>query len=59
MFQRILLEEWATYVPIISFFLIAGVFTVVTIRALRIEKSERTRLAALPLGENSESLKSS
>lgn len=59
MFQRILLEEWATYVPIISFVLIAGVFTVVTIRALRIEKSERTRLAALPLEENSESPKSS
>lgn len=58
MFQRILLEEWATYVPIISFVLIAGVFTVVTIRALRIEKSERTRLASLPLEENSAPFKS-
>ena len=58
MFQRILLEEWATYVPIISFVLIAGVFTVVTIRALRIEKSERSRLASLPLEENSDPFKS-
>jgi|688.fasta_scaffold1382850_2 hypothetical protein len=58
MFQRILVEEWATYVPIISFVLIAGVFTVVTIRALRIEKGERKRLASLPLEENSEHPKS-
>jgi hypothetical protein len=58
MFQRILLEEWATYVPIISFVLIAGVFIAVTIRALRIEKGERTRLASLPLEENSDNLKS-
>jgi len=58
MFQRILVEEWATYVPIISFVLIAGVFTVVTIRALRIEKGERNRLASLPLEDNSDNLKS-
>lgn len=58
MFQRILLEEWATYVPIISFVLIAGVFTAVTIRALRISKPNRDRLASLPLEENSDNLKS-
>ena len=49
MFQRILVEDWATFVPIISFFLIAGVFTAVTIRALRISKPDRARLASLPL----------
>ena len=49
MFQRILVEDWATYVPIISFVLIAGVFIAVTIRALRIGRTERERLAALPL----------
>ncbi len=54
MFQRILVEEWATYVPIISFFLIAGVFTAVTIRALRISKPDRARLALLPLEGNPE-----
>ena len=46
MFQRILVEDWATYVPIVSFVLIAGVFIAVTIRALRIEKGERNRLAS-------------
>lgn len=58
MFQRILVEEWATYVPIISFVLIAGVFIAVTIRALRIDKGERSRLASLPLEENSDNHKS-
>lgn len=52
MFQRILVEEWATWVPIISFILIAGVFIAVTVRALRINKSERERLAALPLEDS-------
>ncbi len=58
MFQRILVEEWATYVPIISFVLIAGVFIAVTIRALRIDKRERDRLASLPLEETSDKSKS-
>jgi hypothetical protein len=58
MFQRILVEEWATYVPIVSFVLIAGVFIVVTIRALRIDKGERNRLASLPLEEPPENNKS-
>jgi hypothetical protein len=52
MFQRILVEEWATWVPIISFVLIAGVFMAVTVRALRINKVERERLAALPLEDS-------
>lgn len=59
MFQRILVEDWATYVPIISFVLIAGVFTAVTIRALRISKPNRDHLASLPLEDNSENLKPS
>jgi hypothetical protein len=58
MFKRILVEDWATYIPIISFVLIAGVFIAVTIRALRIDKRERTRLASLPLEDQSENLKS-
>jgi hypothetical protein len=52
MFKRILVEEWATWVPIISFVLIAAVFIAVTIRALRIKKDERERLAALPLDDS-------
>jgi hypothetical protein len=58
MFQRILVEDWAIYVPIISFVLIAGVFTAVTIRALRIKKGERERLASLPLEPTTGDLKS-
>jgi hypothetical protein len=58
MFQRILVEDWATYVPIVSFVLIAGVFAAVTIRALRIDKRERNRLASLPLEETSDTSKS-
>ncbi len=58
MFQRILVEDWATYVPIVSFFLIAGVFIAVTIRALRIDKGERNRLASMPLEETSDKSKS-
>jgi hypothetical protein len=58
MFQRILVEDWATYVPIVSFVLIAGVFIAVTIRALRIDKGERNRLASMPLEETSDKSKS-
>lgn len=58
MFQRILVEEWVTCVPVISFVLIAGVFIAVTIRALRINKGERSRLASLPLEETSDHSKS-
>ncbi len=52
MFKRVFLEDWATWTPIISFFLIAGVFIVVTIRALRIKPKEREHLESLPLDEN-------
>lgn len=52
MFKRILLEDWTTLVPIISFVIFAVVFAAVTIRALRIAKPERERLASLPLDEH-------
>ena len=54
MFKRVFVEDWALYIPFISFFIFAGVFVFVTIRALRLGKDERTRLASLPLEENSE-----
>jgi hypothetical protein len=53
MFKRILVEEWMLMVPIVAFVIFAGVFAAVTWRALRISKSEREHLAALPLDENS------
>ena len=52
MFKRILVEGWAHFVPIISFCIFFTVFLVVSIRALRLKKSERERLAALPLESN-------
>lgn len=54
MFKRVFVEDWALYIPFISFFIFAGVFVFVTIRALRLSKDERARLASLPLEENSE-----
>jgi hypothetical protein len=53
MFKRILFEDWAISVPIISFVLIGGVFIVATIRALRLSKDKREHLASLPLEDNS------
>lgn len=52
MFKRIFVEDWAQMIPVISFFIFASVFILVTVRALRLRKSERERLASLPL-ENS------
>jgi hypothetical protein len=57
MFKRIFVEDWALCVPIISFCIFFTVFVAVTIRAMRIGKSERERLASLPLesgNDNSE-----
>lgn len=57
MFKRIFVEDWALCVPIISFCIFFVVFVAVTIRALRIGKSERERLASLPLDSGNETLK--
>lgn len=56
MFKRVIVENWALYVPIISFVIFATVFAAVTIRALRIGKSERERLASLPLESDPQTL---
>ena len=58
MFKRILVEDWALMIPIISFVIFAVVFAAVTVRALRISKAEREHLAALPLDERSPSSQS-
>jgi hypothetical protein len=57
MFKRMLVEDWALYVPIIAFIIFATVFVAVTIRALRLSKAERERLASLPLAPDSETPK--
>lgn len=51
MFKRILIDGWALYLPVFSFVVFAVVFVAVTIRALRLSKTERERLASLPLDE--------
>lgn len=52
LFKRVVHEDWTTLVPMIAFFLMFGVFAVTTIRALRLDKSERERLATLPLKDS-------
>jgi hypothetical protein len=52
MFKRIIHEDWATIVPIISFLFTAGVFLFVSIRALALSKDKREALARMPLDEN-------
>ena len=54
MFKRVFVEDWAQFIPFISFFIFVTVFVFVTIRAVRLGKSERKRLAALPLDGQSE-----
>ena len=54
MFKRMIVEDWAYYIPFVSFFIFAVVFSAVTIRALRIGKTESIRLASLPLKTHSE-----
>jgi hypothetical protein len=49
MFHRVIHENWATIVPIISFTVTAGVFFFVSIRALTLPKDRREKLARLPL----------
>ena len=53
MFKRVFVEEWAEIIPIASFCIFAIVFLMVTVRALRLRKSERERMASLPLDEPS------
>ena len=52
MFKRVLYEDWASIVPVISFCLIFAVFVVATIRALRMARGQREHLASLPLEDS-------
>ena len=52
LFKRVVHEEWTTLVPMVAFSLMFAVFVVTTIRALRIGKTERERLATLPLKDS-------
>jgi hypothetical protein len=52
MFKRVIYEDWAAIVPIISFIATAAVFLTATIRALCLPKTRCRELSELPL-ENS------
>ncbi len=54
MFKRILHEDWASIIPMISFAVIFTIFLIATIRALRLPRDEREHLATLPLDETEE-----
>ena len=53
MLQRIIYENWASIVPIISFTVTAGIFLLVSIRALTLTKTRREELARIPFDQNS------
>jgi len=50
-FKRIILEDWHSTALAVGFALVAGVFVVTTLRALRMDKAQRDRLAAMPLDD--------
>jgi hypothetical protein len=52
MFKRIILEEWHFVVPYICFAMVAGVFLVIVVKALRLKKSEVEHLSHLPLDDD-------
>lgn len=58
MFKRVIVEDWATILPIISFFIFFIVFAVITVRALRLGKNDRDRMASMPLEDSSENSQS-
>lgn len=49
MFQRIVVDEWVHWMPVLAFIIFFLVFLWVSWRAVRMKKPERRRLAALPL----------
>jgi hypothetical protein len=51
MLQRIIYDNWASIVPIISFTVTAGIFLLVSIRALTLPKTRREELARIPFEE--------
>lgn len=53
MFKRVILEDWAGLIPIISFVCVFGVFLGATIITLLKSKRTVKRLSRLPLDEDS------
>jgi hypothetical protein len=49
MFRRLILEQWASVIAVISFCFFFIVFAYATVRALRMAEKNRDHLASLPL----------
>ncbi|QJE95391.1 hypothetical protein [Luteolibacter luteus] len=52
MFKRVILEDWATVVPMIAFGVLFAVFAVTTVRALLIRPKDRERMSRMPLEDS-------
>ena len=55
MFKRIIYDDWASIIPLISFWLTFGVFLVITVRALFLKKTTVSHMENLPLEEDDNS----
>lgn len=52
MFKRIIYEDWASYIPIISFWFTFSVFLAISLRAVFMKKDRVRYLGNLPLEED-------
>ena len=51
MFRRIIIEDWSIVMAMVAFFFTATVFCYTTVRALKLPKERREKLANLPLND--------
>jgi hypothetical protein len=49
MFKRVILEDWASLVPMAAFGVLFAVFLATTVRALLIRPEDRERMSRMPL----------
>jgi len=55
MFKRIIYDDWASYVPLISFWFTFSVFLIITVRAILMKKDKIKHMGNLPLEEDDNS----
>ena len=51
MFKRIMIEDWSIVMAMVAFFFTASVFCYTTVRAMKLPKERREKLANLPLND--------
>lgn len=51
-FKRVVFEDWALWMPLVSFGVFFLIFLIASIRAILMQKPDRERLAALPLEDD-------